>query len=67
MASTKYLVYQYTLDDTLVATYMGMHNAAKAVNTDYKSIQRACNGRAKTCKGYIWKKELMQSDCKQTA
>ncbi len=67
VASTKYLVYQYTLDDILVATYMGMHNAAKAVNTDYKSIQRACNGRAKTCKGYIWKKELMQSDCKQTA
>lgn len=67
IASTKYLVYQYTLDNILVATYIGMHNAAKSVNTDYKSIQRACNGRAKTCKGYIWKKELMQSDCKQTA
>lgn len=56
-----------TKDNILVATYIGMHNAAKSVNTDYKSIQRACNGRAKTCKGYIWKKELMQSDCKQTA
>ena len=67
IASTKYLVYQYTLDNVLVATHIGMHNAAKSVNTDYKSIQRACNGRAKTCKGYIWKKELMQSDCKQTA
>lgn len=67
IASTKYLVYQYTLDNILVATHIGMHNAAKSVNTDYKSIQRACNGRAKTCKGYIWKKELMQSDCKQTA
>lgn len=67
IVSTKYLVYQYTLDNILVATYIGMHNAAKSVNTDYKSIQRACNGRAKTCKGYIWKKELMQSDCKQTA
>lgn len=66
-ASTKYFVYQYTLDGILVSTYEGMHNAAKAVNTDYKSIQRACNGKAKTCKGYIWKKELMQSDCKQAA
>jgi group I intron endonuclease len=67
ISSTKYLVYQYTLDNILVATHMGMYNAAKSVNTDYKSIQRACNGRAKTCKGYIWKKELIQSDCKQTA
>ena len=67
ISSTKYLVYQYTLDNILVATHMGMCNAAKSVNTDYKSIQRACNGRAKTCKGYIWKKELIQSDCKQTA
>lgn len=66
-ASTKYIVYQYTLDRILVTTHEGMHNAAKAVNTDYNSIQRACNGKAKTCKGFIWKKELKQSDCKQTA
>ncbi len=66
-ASTKYTVYQYDLDNVLVATYEGMHNAAKAVNTDYRSIQRACSGRAKTCKGFIWKKVLKQSDCKQTA
>lgn len=44
-----------------------MNKAAEAVNTDYKSIQRACNGRAKTCKGFIWKKILMQPDCKQVA
>lgn len=66
-ASTKYIVRQYTKDEILVSVYEGMHNAAKAVNTDYKSIQRACDGRAKTCKGYIWRKELMQSDCKQAA
>lgn len=66
-ASTRYIVYQYTLDNILVATFEGMHNAAKAVNTDYNSIKRACNGKARTCKGYIWKKELMQSDCKQIA
>lgn len=66
-ASTKYIVYQYTLDGILVATYEGMNNAAKAINTDYTSIQRACNGKAKTCKGFIWKKELKQSDCKRTA
>lgn len=66
-ASTKYIVYQYTLDGILVTTYEGMNNAAKAVNTDYTSIQRACNGKAKTCKGFIWKKELKQSDCKQAA
>lgn len=65
--STKYIVYQYTLDGILVATYEGMNNAAKVVNTDYTSIQRACNGKAKTCKGFIWKKELKQSDCKQAA
>lgn len=67
IASTKYIVYQYTLEGELVDTYYGMNKAAEAVNTDYKSIQRACNGRAKTCKGFIWKKILMQPDCKQVA
>ena len=58
-SSTKYFVYQYSKDGELLNTFKGMHNAAKAVNTDYNSIKRACNGKAKTCKGFIWKKKLM--------
>ena len=65
ITSTKYIVYQYDLNGNLINTYEGMHNAAKAVNTDYGSISRACRGRAKTCKGFIWKKILKQPDCKQ--
>lgn len=64
-ASTKYIVYQYTLGGELVNTYYGMNKAAEAVNTDYSSIKRACNNKAKTCKGFIWKKFLIQSDCKR--
>lgn len=62
--STKYVVFQYSLDGVLLNSYIGIHNAAKAVNTDYGSIRRACSGKAKTCKGYVWKKELRQLDCK---
>ena len=60
-SSTKYFVYQYSKYGELLNTFKGMHNAAKAVNTDYNSIKRACDGKAKTCKGFIWKKELTQS------
>ena len=62
-SSTKYFVYQYSKNGELLNTFKGMHNAAKAVNTDYNSIKRACNGKAKTCKGFTWKKELIQSTC----
>lgn len=65
-SNIKYTVYQYNLTGTLISTYNGIGEAANAINVDYKSIQRVCCGRAKTCKGYVWKKELKQSDCKQT-
>lgn len=67
IASTKYDIYQYDLAGNLIAVYEGMPNAAKAVNTDANSIKRACNGKAKTCKGYVWRKELKQLDRKQAA
>ena len=65
IASTKYIVYQYTLEGEQVDTYYGMNKAAGAVYTQYKSIQRACNYRANTCRDVIWKKVLMQPDCRQ--
>lgn len=67
ITSTKYTVYQYTKEGLLVAIHNGMRNAANAANTDYNSIKRACNGKAKTCKGFIWKKELKQLDRKRAA
>lgn len=37
-----------------------MSKAAKSVGADYRSIKRACDGITKTCKGFLWKKELKQ-------
>lgn len=54
----KHNVLQYDLNMNLIKIHDCVHHAAISVNTDDKSIRRACTGKAKTCKGYIWKYKL---------
>lgn len=49
-------VEQYTLDGQLIAVFDSAQSAAEAVGcgkTD--QIRNVCNGRADTCKGFVWK------------
>lgn len=63
----KYNVLQYDKDYRFITRFNSVEEAARSVNTDDKSIRRACKGEAKTCKGYIWEYELKQPDRKQAA
>ena len=51
----KYDVIQYDLNMNIVKIHNSVRDAAISVNTNDKSIRRVCTGKAKTCKGYIWK------------
>ena len=51
----RYDVMQYDLNMNLIKIHNSIRDAAISVNTDYNSIRRVCRGKAKTCKGYIWK------------
>ena len=42
----------------VIEEFNGYPEAAKSVETTKNSIWRACNGKTKTCKGFIWKSEL---------
>lgn len=48
-------VYQYTLDDVLVAIYPSRNEAARQTGFDKIDIGTACNGKLKTYKGYKWR------------
>lgn len=63
-SNIKYLVYQYDLDGNLIAIHNSIRDSSVAVNADYNSIRKACSGKARTCKGYVWEKKLKQYDCK---
>lgn len=63
----KYNVLQFDKLGNYITTFYTIKDAAKAVNTDEKSIRRACKGKAATCKGFVWKYELKQLDRKQVA
>lgn len=54
-ALNKYNVLQYDLNMNLIKIHDCVHHAAISVNTNDKSIRRACTGKVKTCKGYMWK------------
>lgn len=49
------IVYQYTLDGELVATYCSANEAARQTGFCTSGISLVCNGKLKTYKGYIWK------------
>jgi len=49
-------VYQYTLDGSLVKHWNSMVEAARHYNCHPAAITQACNGKNRTCKGFIWKR-----------
>lgn len=48
-------VEQRTKAGELINTYVSLTDAAKAVGVDVRLISHACTGRAKTCKGFVWR------------
>lgn len=48
-------VLQYSIDGNFIAEYSSVLLAAKTVNCKGCSIVSCCKGRAKTCRGYIWR------------
>ena len=55
----KYKVFKLDADGTIIESFNGYSEAAKSVETSRGSIWRACNGKLKTTKGFMWKSELM--------
>lgn len=47
-------ILQFDLHMNFIAKYNTASEAARAVGATYRSIQSACEGITKTCKGFIW-------------
>ena len=47
-------VQQFDKDGTWVADYNNMTEAARAINTDTTTIMRCCQGKSKTCRGFVF-------------
>ncbi len=57
--STKFKVYKIDKEfGFIIEEFNGYPEAAKSVDTTKNSIWRACNGKTKTCKNFIWKSEI---------
>jgi hypothetical protein len=57
-------VLQYSLNGELIAEYISINEAAKAINAFAGNISWVCLGHKKTYKGFIWKyksKDIVQS------
>ena len=50
-------VYQYDKAGNLIAIFQTKAEAANKYNLDSGSIAKVCQGKRKTCGGYIWKEE----------
>ena len=50
------LIGQYDLSDNLIQTFNSMSAAARFVNGSVSAISQVCAEKAKTHKGFIWKK-----------
>lgn len=50
------LIGQYDLNNNLIKTFNSMSTAAKEVQGSVSGISQVCAGKAKTHKGFIWKK-----------
>lgn len=48
-------VAQYTLNNEYIQTFSSITAAANAVQSNTTNISSVCNGKRKSCKGYIWK------------
>lgn len=47
---------QFDMQNNLIATYDSMSAAARAIDGSVSAISQVCAGKAKTHKGFIWKK-----------
>lgn len=52
---TKKQVYQYDKNNNLIKIYNNKAEAAKELSLDSGSIAKVCQGKRKTCGGFIWK------------
>ena len=50
-------VLQYSKDGVFIREYNSIVEAAKAIGIEQNNsnLSKACNGKQKTCKGYVWK------------
>ena len=54
-------IYQYDLQHHLINIFNNKLEASKATGCDNSGISKVCNGKAKTCGGYIWEeKEILE-------
>ena len=54
---TKKQIYQYDKQGNLIQTFKSKAEAAKSLNLDSGSIAKVCQGKRKTCGGFIWKEK----------
>lgn len=47
-------VYQYTKDGQFIRMYDTIAQAAKELGVSHSNIVGCCNGKHKTCRGYVW-------------
>jgi group I intron endonuclease len=47
-------VYQYDLENNLIESYNSLTEASEKYKVSKAAISRVCNGKSKTCKGFIW-------------
>lgn len=56
IAPNKKKILQYSIDNKFIKEHKSLASAARSVGLKtYSSISTVCNGRGKTCKGFIWK------------
>lgn len=48
---------QFDMQNNLIAIYDSMSAAARAIDGSVSAISQVCVGKAKTHKGFIWKKQ----------
>ncbi len=53
--SRRMTVYQYTLDGKLVKIWKSTRQVMRQLGYNNTSISRCCNGKQRTCHGYIWR------------
>ena len=54
---TKKQIYQYDIQGNLIQIYKNKAEAAKTLGLDSGSIAKVCQGKRKSCGGFIWKEK----------
>ena len=52
---TKKKINCYNLENELICTFQSIMEASRISGGGYSNISSCCNGKTKTCKGFIWK------------